>query len=518
MRFLKYFIFIILTILSSLAFADSLIVVSGTGAYNGKQASGSSMDAACKAFYTSYLNPATHGPISNMVAAGNGCYLSGTLYASKVSESYICPPIDYPAYYYFDAGSPIPIQECYATGDKFCVFKAKPNSIILNHANNRQSTVLYNTSPTPVASCTPLKSGQCDKKDPYGGCYQPPDDGCTRLADGSISCPDNTSPPNINNTCSGQTYCNRPPQGCGTGYVSGSFNGQAICIKSSPSTGTGTGTGTGEGSGTGSGTGVNTGTGSTNISNSSSSSSTSNTTTTSTGGTGEGGSTGGSTATTTTTMTIDFTPVVRAISALSDKMTWVKSEIVNSVSRVEDKLTQTNSKLDTANSKLDSVKSSVDQTTASVNANGDKVKSAVDANTAATNAVKNAVDANTNSTNGKLNDVINAINNKPVGGGGGSTDMQPTNNLLTDIKNFLTGPTDTSSLQAKLPTQEVSNQTLDTGYFRSTPSCPPDVSLVLPALGSYTFSYAKFCDALQIAGYLIMIAAYMFAALIVSKA
>ncbi|EPY9699003.1 hypothetical protein [Acinetobacter baumannii] len=528
MKFFKYLVFIIITIFSAPVFADSLIVVSGVGAYNGKQASGSTIDAACKAFYTSYLNPATHGPISNMVGSGNGCYLSGSLYASKVSETYICPPIDYPAYYYFDAGSPIPIQECYPTGDKFCVFKAKPNSIILNHANNRQSTVLYNTSPTPVASCTPLKSGQCDKKDPYGGCYQPPDDGCTRLADGSISCPDNTSPPNINNTCSGQTYCNRPPQGCGTGYVSGSFNGQAICIKSSPSTGTGTGTG--EGSGTGSGTGVNTGTGSTNISNSSSSSSTSNTTTTSTGGTGEGGSTGGSTATTTTTMTIDFTPVVRAISALSDKMTWVKSEIVNAVSRVEDKLTQTNSKLDTANSKLDSVKSAVDQTTTAVNANGDKIKSAVDANTAATNAVKGAVDANTNSTNSKLNDVINAINNKPVGGGGSATDVTPVVNAIekqtTDFKDMMkTDPSDFDTSQYEkigdasddprsLNAQSDaagSLQALSNKLTFSNSACVQDFTVTVPIYGSLTVPISQWCDLLALVKILLHLCTLMVA-------
>ncbi|WP_171496358.1 virulence factor TspB C-terminal domain-related protein [Acinetobacter nosocomialis] len=392
----------------------------------------------------------------------------------------------------------------------------------MNHQNDRQSTVLYNTTKNPVPSCTPLDAGQCNKNDPYGGCYQPPNDGCTRLADGSITCPDNMPPPDIKNTCGGQSYCNRPPDGCGTGYVSGSFNGQAVCVKSSGSqggggqgsgsgtgsgsgSGLGSGSGSGSGSGDGSGTGVNTGTGNTTINNSSSSSSTTNTTINNSDGSSAGSSTSK------TDFKIDFQPVVQAISALSDKLTWVKSELVTAVSRVEDKLTQTNSK-------LDSVKSSVDQTTQAVNANGDKVKSAVDANTAATNSVKGAVDANTNSTASKLNDVVNAINNKGSGGGGGSTDMKPTNDILTSIKEFLTGKADTSSLKADLPSEEVSSQTLDSGSFQSNPQCPPDVALALPGLGSYVFSYSRFCDALQIAGYFIMIAAYFFAALIVSKA
>ncbi|EXB45054.1 hypothetical protein J522_3969 [Acinetobacter baumannii 146457] len=71
-------------------------------------------------------------------------------------------------------------------------------------------------------------------KDPYGGCYIPPDDKCIRLKDGSITCPENQPPPIDNNTCNGATYCKRPPQGCGEGYVSGSFNGQQLCVRSGP--------------------------------------------------------------------------------------------------------------------------------------------------------------------------------------------------------------------------------------------------------------------------------------------
>ncbi|HCQ9958965.1 hypothetical protein [Acinetobacter baumannii] len=536
MKFFKYLIFIIITIFSAPVFADSLIVVSGVGAYNGKQASGSTIDAACKAFYTSYLNPATHGPISNMVGSGNACYLSGSLYASKVSETYICPPIDYPAYYYFDAGSPIPIQECYPTGDKFCVFKAKPNSIILNHANNRQSTVLYNTSPTPVASCTPLKSGQCDKNDPYGDCYQPPNDGCTRLADGSITCPDGAAPPSPTGTCSGATYCNRPPTGCGTGYVSGSFNGQALCVKSSNSgTGSGTGTGSGDGGGSGTGTGsgdggsgtgdgggsgsgtpIDTGTGSTNINNS---------------GSGSGSSTGGSGGgTTSTSFTIDLSPVVRAISALSDKLTWVKSELVNAVSRVEDKLTQTNSKLDTTNSKLDSVKSSVDQTTAAVNANATTVKTAVEANTAATNGVKTVVEANTNSTANKLNEVVNAINNKPVGGGGGTTDVKPVVDAIekqtTDFKDMMktdSSDFDTSqyekigdasddprSLNAQSDAAG-SLQALSNKLTFSNSACVQDFTVTVPIYGSMTVPLSQWCDLLALVKILLHLCTLMVA-------
>ncbi|MDC4392976.1 hypothetical protein NQ674_16895, partial [Acinetobacter baumannii] len=140
--------------------------------------------------------------------------------------------------------------------------------------------------------------------------------------------------------------------------------------------------------------------------------------------------------------------ILDAINAVNNKLTWLKNELVNSLNYIAKKIDVTNSKLDTTNQKLDAVNSSIKETTAAVNANGDKIKAAVDANattvktaveanTAATNGVKTAVEANTNSTANKLNEVVNAINNKPVGGGGSAPDMKPTNDLLTEIKNFL---------------------------------------------------------------------------------
>ncbi|EQC1061295.1 hypothetical protein ACY2HH_003619 [Acinetobacter baumannii] len=440
-------------------------------------------------------------------------------------------------YVYFDAGGKIPQQRCKPLGDKFCIFKAKPDSIVLNHSDNRQSTVLYNVQKTPVSSCTQLDAGQCNKNDPYGGCYQPPNDGCTRLADGSISCPDGAAPPSPTGTCGGATYCNRPPTGCGTGYVSGSFNGQALCVKSSNSgTGSGTGTGSGDGGGSGTGTGsgdggsgtgdgggsgsgtpIDTGTGSTNINNS---------------GSGSGSSTGDSGGgTTSTSFTIDLSPVVRAISALSDKLTWVKSELVNAVSRVEDKLTQTNSKLDTTNSKLDSVKSSVDQTTAAVNANATTVKTAVEANTAATNNVKSAVDANTNSTANKLNEVVNAINNKPIGGGGGgTTDVKPVVNAIekqtTDFKDMMktdSSDFDTSqyekigdasddprSLNAQSDAAG-SLQALSNKLTFSNSACVQDFTVTVPIYGSMTVPFSQWCDLLALVKILLHLCTLMVA-------
>ncbi|XZY03498.1 hypothetical protein ACT4XO_15560 [Acinetobacter baumannii] len=544
MKFFKYLVFIIITICSTSAFADkwwySTLYGQTIGSFD--------IATACELTGKKRWDTSTTSYKSSQVVS-NQCsvyYMKGTVgpyselmpgftYVEK--EQLTCPDVGYPMYVYFDSGSKIPQQRCQTLSpDKFCIFRAKPDSIVLNHSDNRQSTVLYNVQKTPVSSCTPLDAGQCDKNDPYGDCYQPPNDGCTRLADGSITCPDGAAPPSPTGTCSGATYCNRPPTGCGTGYVSGSFNGQALCVKSSNSgTGSGTGTGSGDGGGSGTGTGsgdggsgtgdgggsgsgtpIDTGTGSTNINNS---------------GSGSGSSTGGSGGgTTSTSFTIDLSPVVRAISALSDKLTWVKSELVNAVSRVEDKLTQTNSKLDTTNSKLDSVKSSVDQTTAAVNANATTVKTAVEANTAATNGVKTAVEANTNSTANKLNEVVNAINNKPVGGGGGTTDVKPVVDAIekqtTDFKDMMktdSSDFDTSqyekigdasddprSLNAQSDAAG-SLQALSNKLTFSNSACVQDFTVTVPIYGSMTVPLSQWCDLLALVKILLHLCTLMVA-------
>lgn len=556
MKFFKYLVFIIITICSTSAFADGYYWVhqsyltSNQGFLSFPNPNAfSSIASACNWLNGKSVISRGTAQLTNTEVLSNGdgkCTYTLSQQPSSVNTALVirrgcspdipacapqeCPEVGYPMYVYFDAGGKIPQQRCQPLADKFCVFKAKPDSIVLNHANNRQSTVLYNVSKTPVSSCTPLDAGQCDKNDPYGDCYQPPNDGCTRLADGSITCPDGAAPPSPTGTCGGATYCNRPPTGCGTGYVSGSFNGQALCVKSSNSgTGSGTGdgggsgtgsgdggSGTGDGGGSGSGTPIDTGTGSTNINNS---------------GSGSGSSTGGSGGgTTSTSFTIDLSPVVRAISALSDKLTWVKSELVNAVSRVEDKLTQTNSKLDTTNSKLDSVKSSVDQTTAAVNANATTVKTAVEANTAATNNVKSAVDANTNSTANKLNEVVNAINNKPIGGGGGTTDVKPVVDAIekqtTDFKDMMktdSSDFDTSqyekigdasddprSLNAQSDAAG-SLQALSNKLTFSNSACVQDFTVTVPIYGSMTVPLSQWCDLLALVKILLHLCTLMVA-------
>ncbi|WP_240618717.1 hypothetical protein [Acinetobacter baumannii] len=426
MRNLKYLIFIIISLFSVPAFAG---VIWRTG--NLPSSDASTATDSCKAFIT-YMNDKKDGSTYGYRTADEDsrvCYYSiypGGYQGSAnmtVRNAAECPQSGYPVPVYFAPNTAIPLRVCKQNSDgTYCVYDApdKSNPIVIT-SGEYQNITLRSVSAIPSPSCTPeFSKNSCDPKDPYGGCYQPPDDGCNRMADGSIYCPEGTPPPPIQTGCSNNaTYCDRPPQGCGSDYVPGSFNGKQICVRnSSPPP----------------------------------------------------------------TAPPDQPPdpedppppdpndpppasspppalppdnngpilraILDAINAVNNKLTWLKNELANSLNYIASKIDITNSKLDSTNQKLDTVNSSVKETTAAVNANGDKikaavdanantVKTAVDANTAATNSVKGAVDANTNSTANKLNEVVNAINNKPVGGGGTAVNMGPTNDLLTEIKNFL---------------------------------------------------------------------------------
>lgn len=182
--------------------------------------------ATCYIVYQSSTNPNNGG-------SGN--------YTPLLSQTVLsCPSQDEMAgmqVTYFDYGTPVPTRTCTKLeSGKYCVYESKTEDPLITNGVQRQMVVLWSISITPSLSCTPSYKGVCNKNDPYGGCYTPPNDGCTRQINGSIVCPPEAPPPQPEPTCGGATYCVRPPEGCGTGYVSGSFNGQQLCVKSGPST------------------------------------------------------------------------------------------------------------------------------------------------------------------------------------------------------------------------------------------------------------------------------------------
>lgn len=148
-----------------------------------------------------------------------------------------CHHNDTPATVFFNKGEAVPIVGCEKTTGGYCIWELQgdPNNPFITNLPNtdgglsRQSVVHISKGFSPT--CTERKKGECNPKDPYGGCYTPPNDKCTRHKDGSITCPPK-DPPKIQQGCNnGETYCKRPKDGCGTGYVTGTFNGQDICVK-----------------------------------------------------------------------------------------------------------------------------------------------------------------------------------------------------------------------------------------------------------------------------------------------
>lgn len=417
MRNLKYLIFIIISLFSAQVFAG---LIWRTGNLPSSDASTST--DSCKAFIT-YLNDKKDGSTYGYRSTDDDarvCYYSiypggyqgiATMTTRNAAE---CPQSGYPVPVYFAPNTAIPLRVCKQNSDgTYCVYDApdKSNPIVIT-SGEYQNITLRSVSEIPSPSCTPeFSKTSCDPKDPYGGCYQPPDDGCNRMADGSIYCPEGTPPPPIQSGCSNNaTYCDMPPTGCGSGYVPGTFNGQQICVRKSnpppidpidqpPSASEPPPIDPNDPPPTSAPPPIP------NESN-----------------------------------TI-LRSILDAINAVNNKLTWLKDEIVNSVNNVSRTLGITNQKLDAVNSSVKETTAAVKQTTTAVNnvkaavdANATTVKTAVEANA---DKVKGAVDANTNSTANKLNEVVNAINNKPVGGGGSAPDMKPTNDLLTEIKNFM---------------------------------------------------------------------------------
>lgn len=522
MKFFKYLIFIIISLFSVPAFA--YITVPDGNAYC------KSLNGSSAYYYRNGWYP-DNKPLY-MCAPGGQDFTIASCPPGEIVVNGVCKPASkcptsgYPVPVYFEPNSPIPLRVCKQNPEgNYCIYDAqdKINPLVIS-SGNYQNITLRSVSEIPSPTCTPeFSKDRCDPKDPYGGCYQPPDDNCNRMADGSIYCPEGTPPPPIKTGCqNGATYCDMPPTGCGTGYVPGNFNGKQICVKNSnppptdppdqpppasdpPPIDPPDPTDPPDGD--------------------------------------------PPPPVPPPPVPPDNGPILRAIldaiNAVNNKLTWLKNELVNSLNYVAKKIDVTNSKLDTTNQKLDTVNDSVKATTAAVNASGDKVKAAVDANattvktavdanTEATNAVKNAVVANTNSTNGKLNDVINAINNKPVGGGGTSVNVGPVVDAIEKQTTDLNKKTDEmyKTTDSDFDTSQYekigdasddprslnaqsdaagSLQSLSNKLTFSNSACVQDFTVSVPIYGSLTVPISQWCDLLALVKILLHLCTLMLA-------
>jgi hypothetical protein len=234
MRFFKYLLLIFLSTLSVNAFAE-LVYRYGTN-----MTEYTSRDEACNAWRKAGgLSLGPKNEDSSNAPTGGYCvgYRNlGQPNAIRLTETWNafdkpkeCPKAGTPLVAWLEKGTThIPIRlckdGCTFTGNGSVVEMTNYDNTILQSTGNADNcTNQYKDDPPP----------KCDKTNPYGDCYVPPDDKCVRAKDGSIFCPDNSKPPE-NNTCNGADYCKRPPEGCGPGYVPGSFNGEQLCVRSGP--------------------------------------------------------------------------------------------------------------------------------------------------------------------------------------------------------------------------------------------------------------------------------------------
>lgn len=239
MRFFKYLVFIFATIISLNAFAawevmDNLRLnnkpeLFSPSVFNSPSEACSSYESFARKQYADYPNFNYHQKLTQTNSTEYSCQI-GDVTSTRIIfvNKAVCPAKGTLKLFYYPAGSTsVPTRVC----QDGCTYEG-------GHAIDTPNHVAITMQATGDGeNCTnesgPKQPPTCDKSDPYGGCYVPPNDDCIRLKDGSIQCPDNSKPPE-NNTCNGANYCKRPPQGCGAGYVSGSFNGQQLCVRSGP--------------------------------------------------------------------------------------------------------------------------------------------------------------------------------------------------------------------------------------------------------------------------------------------
>lgn len=238
MRFFKYLVFILLSTISLSTFAtDQLYYIKVTVNFWTGNDGFSTANQVCNAYISAY-NSSIQGAqlifkdntetkcIVDQITNGN---ITAADYILPITKSIQCPASGTPLVAWLEKGTThVPTRlcndGCTFTGNGFVVEMTNYyNTILQSTGSSDNCTDQYKDDPPP----------KCDKTDPYGECFVPPDDNCVRASNGSIHCPDNIAPPQ-NETCNGATYCNRPPQGCGSGYVSGSFNGQLLCVRSAP--------------------------------------------------------------------------------------------------------------------------------------------------------------------------------------------------------------------------------------------------------------------------------------------
>lgn len=137
------------------------------------------------------------------------------------------------------------------------------------------------------------------------------------------------------------------------------------------------------------------------------------------------------------------------------------------------------------------------------------VNNARDVITASINDIGTSFDENLDAMKSKLSEILEKISNLSNANGNNSNDNDK--------------EVDTSALAADTPTRQLTEHEIKDNLFVSSSSssqCPQDNVLNMNFMGytlTHSFSYAAICDALHMLSYLVMIFAYMYSAIIVSR-
>lgn len=484
MRFFKYLFFIFLSSICYSAHAAYWINVANPSQYlEEPQYGGYSALYACQYFFGSSVK------LTPSASSIYSCNTSSPETLGKIQKLNTLPALEcfYPDYKIVT--QPITSLKktmCLPINGAICKYTGDPVGAPI--LDGYITTTFSSVSKTPDPSCKEeLVNPPCDPKDPYGGCFTPPDDGCTRQFNGSIVCPPDKVPTVEKGCSNGATYCDRPPQGCGQGYVSGNYNGRQICIKTNPSNPPADGDGDSDNTGQGTGT-----------------STTSGTSTTTTTTTNQDGSTSTSTSTTTTNNTtfnnfsIDFAPVIKAINDVSSKITDLKNELLTSITDLGNKLDSTNTKLDSTNTKLDSTNA--------------KLTEINDSSLRQEELLKAIRDKESSNTGG------DGSPDQPASGA--SIDLTETNDILKEIRDFLTGDPEAPEGES-VPTGELTERSFSSDLITVNAAyCPADKEINWSTpMGQFnkTVSYRPICDSSSWLGYLFLALAYVFGAMIVVR-
>lgn len=252
----------------------------------------------------------------------------------------------------------------------------------------------------------------------FKGKYVSTAQGCTSPTQGPVATLNGTKTPTSDGCKNGESYCDKPPTGCPSGYSSGSFNGKQICVKNNPDPTQPNPNDPNNGGGKFDDSRIIAAINDSKNAITSSINSAVNSISQSINSINESISSVTNAVNATTNAvnanTAATNAVKSSVDALHNTVNAVTTAVNNNTSAVTSAVNANTSatnavkaSVDTLNTTVSSVTSAVDNNTKAVNANGDKVANAVKDNIAATNAVKDAV-SNLNSSINSVSDAVNA--------------------------------------------------------------------------------------------------------------